>query len=254
MRYALGLTSNNRPRYMAEVIPTWQTAVDHAGVVPVTAIVRHEPGPETDAVVAAVDAPTGYIRFEHRRNETVEGPLHNPWLVLDELAAATHDDDDLLLLAEDDAVVARDAIRCLFSMARLAEDLPGYDLHRTFLCLNHRWARPLVEGVPAPEEVITAAPKFWPSVWAISARLWAEIIRDTWDHDYSHKGWDWNFTERIIPIHGLRILAPAISRSNHIGRYGGAHTTEENWPGGTAPTFDPASSIYQFRYEEGPTP
>lgn len=249
MQYALGLTSNNRPRYMAEVVPTWQRAVDHACVAPVLAVVRHEPGIEQAVVVKAVDETPGAIRFEHKVNDTVAGPLENPWLVMEELHAATSTTDDLLVLAEDDAVVAPDAIRALFSMAQLAETLPGWDLHRTILCLNHRWARPLFPG-PDTAEVICEAPEFAPSVWAVSARMWHDVLRDTWDHDYRHDGWDWHINRDLTPEWGLRVLAPSLSRSNHIGRYGGAHTTKENWPGGQAPTFSPDLTTNQFRFEE----
>jgi hypothetical protein len=256
MRYLLGLTSNNRPRYLDDAVRSWARTIAHADAMPLSTIVQHEPGPEAYACADAVSEALGVRvpRLVQTVNPTVLGPLENPWQVLDRLHDLSTEPDDILILGEDDAVVSPDAVRCVAAMADLAQKLPGYDLHRTFLCLNHRWARPLVEHAVAPAEVITTAPSFCPSIWAVTARMWFDVLRDTWDHDYSHDGWDWNFTRNVIPQHGLRILAPSLSRSDHIGRYGGAHTTEENWAGGRAPTFDPESAIYQFRYEEGPTP
>lgn len=254
MRYLLGLTSNNRPRYLVDAVRSWVPAIRHAGDAPLATVVMHEPGA---SAVECVEVVAEHLRLDtlsQTVHGTRRGPLENPFLVLDRLHDLSTEPDDILILGEDDAVVSPDAVRCVAAMADLAQKLPGYDLHRTFLCLNHRWARPLVEHAVAPAEVITTAPSFCPSIWAVTAGMWFDVLRDTWDHDYSHDGWDWNFTRNVIPEYGLRILAPSLSRSDHIGRYGGAHTTEENWAGGRAPTFDPESAIYQFHYEEGPTP
>jgi len=246
MDIRLGMTANDRPEYLHEVLKTWEVALRVPAVVEhdVFRYVYVEPGDRT-AETAAWPLQFGW---HVHLNDRKLGPLVNPYEVL-KFGAQDQPDETLLVLGEDDSIVTPDAFDCLMTMYWMATlSMHDFELHRTLFCLNHRDPDPLVGGRDAAR-VITESDRFCPSVWAITAGCWRELIELTWDHDYSHKGWDWNLNDRVIPEFGLRVMAPSLSRSQHIGHDGGAHTTPENWQSGLAPTFDPESRETKFRFQ-----
>jgi len=239
---AVGLNANNRPEYLLEVLRSWHVAFSFT-MWPTAAILRNEPG---DQAGKCHDY-GGVFEWGVVQNTERLGVLRNPWHTME------HDllplEPDLMVLAEDDTVVARDALACLMAMHHTAQEQPGWDPDRTFYCLNQRWARPLVDD-EHPDDVLCPGPQFYPSVWACTPAMWSEVLGPTWDHDYSHRGWDWNIQLRLMGEHGLRVMCPAVSRSNHIGVEGGAHMTPELAPEAVAHTFNAELAHRRFRYQE----
>lgn len=243
---AIGLNANNRPRYLLDVLAAWDMATrfgDGEAVDVVAQTVRQEPGPEADLCAESAVM----YEWDVITNEQRLGVLVNPWTSMQEDVYG--DTLDLMILAEDDTLVAVDSLYVLRAMLELTDELDGWDRDRTLFCLNHRWARPLVDA-PDPDNVITEGAEFCPSVWACTPALWRNVLGPTWDKDYTYRGWDWHLTEGIIPEHGLRVMAPAVSRSNHIGIEGGAHMTPELAPGAVAATFNPHLAQREFRFME----
>lgn len=243
---AIGLNANNRPRYLLDVLASWDRAERFAGRHAVelrSKVVRQEPGPEAQR--CAEWAKT--YGWELVTNDEQLGVLVNPWTSM-ELDVLPHS-PDLMVLAEDDSLVAADSLMLLRGMVELVDWSTDWDRDRTLFCLNHRWARPLVDA-PDPDNVITEGAEFCPSVWACTPALWRNVLGPTWDKDYTYRGWDWHLTEGIIPEHGIRVMAPAVSRSNHIGIEGGAHMTPELAPGAHAATFNPHLAQREFRFME----
>jgi hypothetical protein len=98
---------------------------------------------------------------------------------------------------------------------------------------------------PAPvDDPAAVAREAWfsPIVWGTWASRWDGLLRDTWDHTYAHRGWDWRVNS-LIAAHDLAVVKPALSRSQHIGRLGGAHCT---------PGFFPETVSETFREHYGP--
>ncbi len=69
---------------------------------------------------------------------------------------------------------------------------------------------------PGPAEVELGT-DFTSWVWGIWRDRWDKYLRDDWDHDYRHKGWDWRIIEYWLRDQGMRTVLPGRSRSQHIG-------------------------------------
>lgn len=65
---------------------------------------------------------------------------------------------------------------------------------------------------------------FTPLGWCVKYRQWRDLISVDWLHD--EKGFDYSVADNISKS-GARTLHPALSRSNHIGKYGGVHCSPE---------------------------
>lgn len=222
---AIAFTYNNRPDYMHEVLQSWAAATAFAAehrpeAVPSLAVIRSEPPHrEIEGVWEAMVSIWGTC-FQSL-NAEVLGPLVNPFRVIDEALTM----EESVIYAEDDSPVSKDALIIAWEMRQADPMAVG--------CLNHRWLHQLD---PEPGAIVRTD-YFNPAVFTLTYAGWRKYLRETWDHDYSHRGWDWNINDHVIPEQGLKILMPSLSRSTHIGRHGGAHTTEENWHTGLAHTF-----------------
>jgi hypothetical protein len=61
-------------------------------------------------------------------------------------------------------------------------------------------------------------------------------MRETWDFDYSHGGWDWNMRLGVMGDE-LFCVFPRRSRSTHIGEFDGTHMHPKQFKETQAGTF-----------------
>lgn len=235
MNRRLVFTAYNRTDYFRQVMHSWSNV---RGVTDWHPQVHLEPSDRQVPMLTTA----GLVGARVHLNSVRMGVLHNPWLALDTafLAGA-----DFVVLAEDDVLVSTDTLE-YFTWA--SEHLAGDD-HVLAVCANSMQP----ECDPADEQIIHQSTAFNPLVWGTWADRWTGVLRDTWDHDYSsgtpdapQSGWDWNINLRVM---GHRhIVKPLASRSTHIGRYGGTHTTIFSFPGSVSPTWRadraPADYVY----------
>lgn len=152
------------------------------------------------------------------------GVLSNPWHALDLCFSRGA---PFAVLAEEDTPVADDVLEYL-AWARAAYEA---DRQVAAVCA-HYLGRPAA-GDPA---AVIRDRLFSPVVWGTWADRWAALLRDTWDHDYEHNGWDWHINS-LLAGRDLRVIKPALSRSQHIGEHGGAHCTPGFYPQTVAASF-----------------
>jgi hypothetical protein len=77
---------------------------------------------------------------------------------------------------------------------------------------------------------------FSPLVWGTWTDRWSNVLRDTWDFDYSYSGWDWH-VRRDILVDRWHCVFPRQSRSTHIGQFRGTHMMPEHFHETQAGTF-----------------
>lgn len=222
MRRALFLTAYNRPDYLAQTLESWARV---RGLGRWHIVFRVEPSDVQDEILSLIDA------FEQKADlasiETILNPerygvLHHPWVGFEDLFGHF----DFVARTEDDLLVATDILEYLewasehFQFDADVAAVLGYASGEA--------------GASAADVVVEQW--FSPLVWGTWRHRWVDVIRDTWDHDYStfngtpgnQAGWDWNLNTRVLPSLGLLCAHPAVSRSNHIGVHG-VHGTAENF-------------------------
>lgn len=228
MTPVVAITVYNRPDYLKRVLDSWHEAEQFSLTCP-TYLVGLEPGgpPEIEQILEAFRHGDRNVSIHH--NDTVLGPLENPYQVL----ARGFDHDDFVICAEDDTVVAPDVFEFFSSM----ESSLRYATGCLAVCAYNRLA-----GVN--QHCVQLKQQFYTSVWGTWIDRWTDILEPTWDHDYSsgpvhghQQGWDWNIGSRIMPERHLRCAIPDISRSQHIGKYGGAHMQPDRYWESVAQTF-----------------
>jgi hypothetical protein len=216
MDLTLSLTAHNRPDYLAEVLASWHE-VD--GVDEITAVFNVEPGNEE---VRELCEKADFFR----ENVTIVNPhrfgaLTNPWYAL----CRGFRYSDFVIVGEDDSVVSTDVLRFFDFCRGVMEEHP-----KVFAAAAFRWRYPNQLGPDESEQLVCDAVSlggFAPTIWGTTVLSWRERIRDTWDFTYQYQGWDWNFQQRIAP--GNQCLVPWVSRSQHIGQFGGVHCLPEQF-------------------------
>jgi hypothetical protein len=166
-------------------------------------------------------------------NETRQGVLRNPYVALTQ---AFDYGNDFVILAEDDVVVSEDTIEYFeWAMETYKED-PNVLAVLAFSRISGE------EGYPNPS-LVSRTKVFCPLIWGTWSNRWDSIIKPNWDLDYSsgkpdgsEAGWDWNMM-RLAVNHGMDFIYPHASRSNHIGKFGGTHTSEHSFPESQAASF-----------------
>lgn len=215
---AVAFTAYQRPQYFQETLETWSHV---KGVEDVKALVRLEPSQVQEAMKNLFfECP-----FDFRlviENSKVAGPLRNPWLAFE--SALQEWSPDFVIVAEDDSVVSPDVLD-YFRFA--AENYQDKDI-LTVCAFQNDW-------LLGPDNRVVRKEWFAPTIWGTWASTWT-WLRDHWDFDYSHRGWD-NRIHELLKQEHLQSLFPVASRSNHIGRIGGAHMLEEYWESSQAHRF-----------------
>jgi len=214
-------TSHGRPNYLQESFRSWEKAgwdhlyrawfIDPNGRSPLHEVEEklcHEYG------------------VEPFHNEQTLGPLGNPFKAL---SHGFEQGANFVVLAEDDSTVAEDAVEYFEWAANKFQA----DDRVMFVCAFQKHRYDKVDSRLRLAEY--RAGYHSPTIWGLWRDRWERFIRDTWDHDYSHNGWDWNFGFNILPSTGRGSIVPLYSRSDHIGKYGGAHCTPDMFEGLKAP-------------------
>lgn len=223
MNRRLVFTAYDRPHYFHGSIGSWFYARGWADWQPA---VHLEPSPVREYMSEIAESAGARVHHNPQRL----GVLHNPWTALD---AAFNTDADFAVLAEDDILVSNDILD-YFTWA--ADTLHGR--HILAVCAFN----PAKTVQPGDEHTITTTRQFSPLIWGTWKDRWCSVLRDTWDHDYSsgtpaqpQSGWDWNINLRVMG--DWRNAVPLASRSDHIGRHGGTHTTVFTFGSSRAATF-----------------
>jgi hypothetical protein len=214
----VAFTVNNRPQYLREVLESWREV---RGVSQVRALFSCEPGcPEAVELCEQADF---FRSSQVWVNQECLGVLRNPHLALD----WAFTEDDFAVLAEEDMVVSSDALE-LLSWCDGNFEYAGDVLAVT---LGQHDPQP-------PGDLITVlkVPWFGGWVWGTWRDRWKDIGPD-WDTDYRYRGWDHRINDHWLGERGLKCVAPAVSRSQHIGRDGGAHCTPSMFEGLLAREF-----------------
>lgn len=241
-RPAVLLTAFDRPHYLAPVLDSWagvrglhrwhlRFAVEPSGA-----------GEDVVALVRAFVARTGHGDTEVVLNPTRLGVLENPYAHLDALFRAGH---GFVVRAEDDLLVSDDVLELFTHVAAAYADDATVATAHAF------------SGLPdgAPDELLRSA-AFCPWVWGTWRDRWTRLLGPTWDRDYStyngspgfETGWDWNLDTRVLPAHGLGVVAPVVSRVRNIGEVGEHGTPEDLVP---APTFRAHQRPTSYRERPG---
>lgn len=214
MKTQLVFTAYNRPYYLQDSIASWNAA---RGLTSWDTSFHIEPSNQMQAVVdIALQLNTSVTLYPNRERL---GVLVNPWTALN---TAFEQGADFVVLAEDDVVVSQDALE-FFSWSAIE-----YATSYSTLCIN---AFSRIGGGKDNEIIADAA--FSPLIWGVWRDRWENILRDTWDKDYSsgkadgsEAGWDWNIN-RILQANNQHVIKPVNSRSDHLGQYAGTHMTPD---------------------------
>ena len=220
MSIALSLTAAERPHYLEKVLESW-SAVD--GVERLPAVFNVEP--VNDDVFDMCASATFFATNVTIRNRHRYGALANPWYAIHRAFEERTELGyvDFVIVGEDDSVVSTDVLRYFtWARERMMAD-PSI-----FAACAFRKRYPDQEpGAYVIDFDRVSMSDFSPTIWGITRQVWDDRVRDTWAFLYRDKGWDWKFNEQIAP--GNQCLRPWVSRSQHIGWYGGAHMPPEEF-------------------------
>jgi hypothetical protein len=157
------------------------------------------------------------------------GVLRNPWHAFD--TAFRGYEADFAVLAEEDITVSPDALE-FFAWCQRYRD----DSSVLAVSLHQRDAQPGgLAGVTTARWDYDGA-HMW--VWGTWRDRWENLLRDDWDFAYEEngggplqRGFDWRIRNKYCLQQGMRVIAPCMSRAQHIGKYGGAHATPAQYAG-----------------------
>lgn len=221
---------STRPHYLEETLNSWARV---RGTEEWLFSFHLEPGSHQRACVELIEAweqRVSAVRVHYLFNGAKLGVLRNPWAALH---LAFTGGASFVVLAEEDIVVSTDVLEYFARESERHEDATGV----LAVCGSYFGE----DG--DPNEVYLAA-DFCPLLWGTWADRWNDVLRDTWDLDYStgnpdgsEAGWDWNIRRRLIPQRELRCVWPRASRALHIGEHGGAHMQPEDFSASQAPGF-----------------
>jgi GT2 family glycosyltransferase len=207
-RFAMTMTACSRPNYLAETLDSLAANQHldqftlHFGVEPVSQ--------EVLDICRAVDFMDTHIHVNSERL----GVRENPYQLLTRTFAAGYEG---VLYLEDDVVLSPDAVDLVLHYAKS----PEAEQHRC-LCLYNKDSH--AENNPAVIETGRSIVKFSALGFYAPLPQWEAFFRPTWHA--SDKGWDFSIGGADVTAH--TVARPAISRSHHIGRFGGAHYVASN--------------------------
>jgi hypothetical protein len=220
----VAFTVNNRPAYLRQTLESWSRV---RGIGDARLEFSCEPGcPEAVAEchMSASFARRGLITQHVQRM----GVLGNPWQALE----AGFLSGDFVILAEEDLIVSPDVLE-YFTWAQHYRDDPSVLGVTTYQ--HHEQPGGLAGAAPADWSADDQW-HFW--VWGTWRDRWQALLRDSWDFTYTEngggpaqRGWDWNIRNRLVLGEGMKMIAPSLCRSQHIGEYGGAHCTPDQFEG-----------------------
>lgn len=215
MRTVVAFTANDRPNYMREVLESWRQV---RGIEDALLYFRCEPWcPEMVEVCKSVDFAETIVHVNGGR----EGVQRNPFKAINWCFTnrETHRQDDFIILAEDDFIVATDTLEWFAWSRKTFFDDPNV------LCVSANQYDAQSGGLGQA----LFLPWFPGWVWGTWRDRWEQRLEPDWTFNYEHNGWDWRMTNYWCEqVHNV-CLAPALSRSQHIGEHGGVHTIPGQW-------------------------
>lgn len=113
------------------------------------------------------------------------------------------------------------------------------------------------DDADADQETVRLLPYFNPWVWGTWRNRWERLLEPTWDYECNSggpmdSGYDHNIHRRLIPEGGLVCAVPDASRSQNIGQHGGWASTPETWAFSQAASFRPERGTVAYRLEGAP--
>lgn len=229
MNRELVFTGFNRPAYMRESVASWNQAED---IQNWNAFLSLEPSSLQNHMINAFQELRCKSSFPVLNEERL-GVLRNPHRAL---KSSFDRGSEFSVLAEDDIVVSHDVLQ-YFQWA-----MNKYKNDESVLAVL-AFSRSKKLDYAYDEGSVSRTKVFCPLVWGTWADRWERIIEPNWDLDYSsgmpdgsQAGWDWNMM-RVAVREGKDFLYPLHSRSDHIGKFGGTHTSEFSFPESQAETF-----------------
>lgn len=231
----IAFTVNNRPDYLRQTLESWSKV---RGIGDWVLIFACEPGcPESVEVCKSVDFASAVIATSQRR----QGVLRNPWLALDHafgVAPDLHGPHDFAVLAEEDLIVSPDVLEYFTWCQRYADD-PSVLGVTTY---QHHEQTDGLQGVGPADWSRDDQWHFW--VWGTWRDRWQSLLRDSWDTAYeengggpNQRGFDWKIRNTLVVGQGMHMIAPSLSRSQHIGKFGGTHCTPDQFESLLSPSF-----------------
>lgn len=205
-------TVGGRAEYLRDVLAAWSQV---RGAQNAEFVFHVEPGqPAAEQVIRDF---TGAFRTTLVRNEERLGVLGNPHSALTRAFGSSF--AGFVILAEEDVLPSDDVLEYFsFCAGRYASDA-----EIAAVCA-HQIRSP--QGFPSE---IFRLSWFSPVLWGTWFSRWDEYIRDTWDFTYERKGWDAALLQEMR-ARGKRAIFPGLSRSQHIGKNGGAHCSPSFFP------------------------
>jgi len=199
MRLAVSITVNDRPEYLGQVIESWHHV---RGIDEVPVIFQVEPKSDQcfDMCLKA-----GFKKQLVQLNTTQRGALGNPYYAVESGFSVLT--TEFVLLGEDDSVVTADALEFFDFAAR------SYRRHEKCLAVCS------FEQMSLKQQANLIYPRhyFASVVWGTWRDRWGEV-REQWSFDYL-PAWDQMLLD-MVKLTERYCAFPAISRSQHIGKYG----------------------------------
>ncbi len=236
MRKAFVLTAYNRPEYLQSSLGSLR---DVRGWEDWHVVFSVEPSAKQDEVMSLMIRAADWLKerttVEIILNPERYGVLHHPWVVFDRLFEAGF---DYVLRSEDDLIHGQDVLEYHGWAAEHFQSDPAIGIITAFAADNRSHAECHRRiGLGSPLLIGTWRDR------------WANVLRDTWDHDYSTgtadtRGWDHNIHLRIFPSLGLHAILPNHTKVEHIGVYGEHSTPDIFW---VQPPFDPVIPKQKYR-------
>ncbi|SRR5712692_1086921 len=241
MRQIIVFTAFDRPEYMQETMRSWSRV---RGVSDTIFDFHVEPGcQKMERLCSSVLFTEPVVHV----NETHQGVQRNPYNAINcgfmrEGGLAVPRPDDFVILAEDDFIVSTDVLEWFSWTSRVFYD------DRHVLCVSASQH----EEQPGGLAQSLLVPWFPGWVWGTWRDRWENLIKPDWTFNYEHNGWDWRLTDYWCGEQGMVCVAPAVSRSQHIGEYGGVHTIPGQWyRDQLSKCFQPEIPPQEFRKPDG---
>jgi hypothetical protein len=221
MTRSVVFTASERPAYLRQTLQSWAQA---RGIEDAELRFHVEPG-NADVLRICNEVSFGGNTVVYENPERC-GVLRNPWHAL--TAAFLQPEAEFAILAEDDIVVSQDV---LDYFAWCSQEFRARTEVIAVSARQHTSKPGGLNGVHLGD--MGQPPMMW--VWGTWRDRWNDLLSASWDLDYSHGGWDWHLHNYWVAEREKLVAQPAVSRCQHIGRYGGTHCTPDQ--------FDALSSL-----------
>lgn len=212
MNKVIVITMYNRPAYAKAILKALSECI---GIGEYTLIICVEPvNQEVIKIAKSVDFAESRVLV----NSAVLGCSRNTY----EAMRRGFDISDFVIYVQDDDQLAPDALRYFeYAKERFRDDPSIYTV-----CAWNLMKEPCPEShyyrIVKRQIFISLTMATWKDRW-----LEPGGMRDDWDFDYRHEGWDVNITKRLRKDRWE--VFPWLSRAQNIGEVGGVHCPSTEW-------------------------